>query len=423
MFIVKLIIINIGLGGEGEEIVMYTIKNKYLVLIGALMAQVTIAGLYAWSIFGTALQTEYGWSSDATFFPYALAQFIFAFSTLLSGRIVDKKGPRPALAIGALLYGGGLILSSFVTSPGLLYITYGVITGAGVGFVYVCPLSTLIKWFPKYRGMITGLSVGVFGGGSIIFKEVLSNLLLRNSVSEVFFTIGIVSFVLISIGALLTNNPEGFVKKSAEKGAHDYTTAEMVQTSKFKLTWLMYWLAVIPGLLVLGAAKNIGIEVAGLEASVAGGVISLLAIANAGSRLVSGTLSDKFGTLNMLKAVFVVTIASLLSLSFLTGSTVIFYVSVAGVAVGYGGFLALFPTFTNQEFGSYRYGSNYGVIYQAYGLAALTGIFIKRLAGSYSTTFVISAVAAMIGLGIAFKIKEGVHETLKSDDKPTVSKA
>ena len=96
-----------------------TIKNKYVVLVGALLAQVTIAGLYAWSIFGTALQAERGWSGDATFFPYALAQFIFAFSTLLSGRIVDKKGPRVALLIGGLLYGGGLILSSFVNSPGL----------------------------------------------------------------------------------------------------------------------------------------------------------------------------------------------------------------------------------------------------------------------------------------------------------------
>ncbi len=391
---------------------MYTIKNKYMVLVGALLAQVTIAGLYAWSILGTALQAEHGWSGDQTFFPYALAQFIFAFSTLLSGRIVDKRGPRPALAIGAVLYGGGLILSSFVTSPGLLYLTYGVITGAGVGFVYVCPLSTLIKWFPTNRGMITGLSVGVFGGGSIIFKEVLSNLLVTNTVSEVFFTLGMISFVLIIIGALLTNNPEGYVKQAAVKGEQDYTTAEMIQTRKFKLTWVMYWLAVIPGLLVLGAAKNIGIEVAGLEASVAGGVISLLAIANASSRLVSGTLSDKFGTLNMLKAIFVITIVSLLSLSFLAGSTGVFYISVAGVAVGYGGFLALFPTFTNQEFGSYRYGSNYGVVYQAYGLAALTGIMIKRLAGSFTTTFIISAVAAMIGLGIAFMIREGESEAV-----------
>lgn len=390
---------------------MYTIKNKYVVLVGALLAQVTIAGLYAWSILGTALQVENGWTGDQTFFPYALAQFIFAFSTLLSGRIVDKKGPRVALAIGGVLYGSGLILSSFVTSPGLLYITYGVITGAGVGFVYVCPLSTLIKWFPSKKGMITGLAVGVFGGGSIIFKEVLSTLLLTNSVSQVFLKLGLISTVLILLGAALTNNPEGFVKKVTEKSDGDFTTKDMIKTRKFKLTWLMYWLAVIPGLLVLGAAKNIGMEVAGLDATVAGGVISLLAISNAASRLVSGTLSDKLGTLNVLKIVFVITIVSLLSLSFITGNTLIFYISAAGVAVGYGGFLALFPTFTNQEFGSFRYASNYGVIYQAYGLAALTGILIKRVAGSFTTTFAISAVAAMIGLAISFMIKERKNES------------
>lgn len=385
---------------------MVTIKNKYLVLIGALLAQVTIAGLYAWSIFGTALQAERGWSGDATFFPYALAQFIFAFSTLLSGRIVDKKGPRIALVIGGILYGGGLILSSFVSSPAMLYLTYGVITGAGVGFVYVCPLSTLIKWFPKYRGTITGLSVGIFGGGSIIFQGVISKLLTTNDVSGSFLKLGILSMGLILLGAILTNNPEGYEKKSLEKGEGDYTTLEMMKTSKFKVAWIAYWLAVIPGLLVLGAAKDIGIKVAGLEASAATGIISILALSNSGSRLLSGTLSDKFGTLNMLKAIFVITVVSLIGLSFFATNTVIFYLSLIGVAIGYGGFLSLFPTYTNQEFGSFRYGSNYGVVYQAYGIAALTGIFIKGLVGTYSTTFMISAVAACIGLGLSFKLKE-----------------
>lgn len=110
---------------------MFNIKNKYLVLIGALLAQITISGLYAWSIFGTALQQERGWGSSEILFPYSLAQFVFAFSTLILGKLVDKKGPRIAF------------LSSFVTSPALLYLTYGVITGAGVGFVYVCPLNWL----------------------------------------------------------------------------------------------------------------------------------------------------------------------------------------------------------------------------------------------------------------------------------------
>ncbi|WP_432664881.1 OFA family MFS transporter [Wukongibacter baidiensis] len=389
-----------------KQQLLFNVKNKYLVLIGALLAQVTIAGLYAWSIFGTAIQAERGWGSNEILFTYALAQFIFAFSTLFSGRLVDKKGPRPALIIGGLLYGGGLILSSFATSPFMLYLTYGVLTGAGVGFVYVCPLSTLIKWFPKNKGMITGLAVSVFGGGSIIFKEVISRLLVGSNVSGAFLNLGLFSMVLILIGAVFTNNPEGFEKKAAEKQEGDYTTGEMIKTPKFFKTWLMYWLAVIPGLLVLGAAKNIGIEVAGLDGAVAAGIISILAISNAGSRLVSGTLSDKFGTLNVLRAVFVITIISLLSLSFLAGIKAMFYLGVIGVAIGYGGFLALFPTFTNQEFGSFRYASNYGVIYQAYGLAALSGIFIKTMAGSFTNTFIISAVAATIGLVLAFMIKE-----------------
>ena len=194
----------------------FNVKNKYLVLSGALLAQVTIAGRYAWSIFGTAIQNERGWGADEILFTYALAQFIFAFSTLFSGRLVDKKGPRPALIIGGLLYGGGLILSSFVNSPFGLYLSYGVLTGAGVGFVYVCPLSTLIKWFPKNKGMITGLSVGVFGGGSILFKEVISKLLVGSDVSGAFFNIGLISIALILTGAMFTNNPEGFVRKSAE---------------------------------------------------------------------------------------------------------------------------------------------------------------------------------------------------------------
>lgn len=393
---------------------MYRIKNKYVVLVGALLAQVTIAALYAWSILGTALQTEYGWTSDQTFFPYALAQFVFACSTLLSGRLVDNKGPRMSLMIGGLLYGTGFILSSFATSPQMLMVTYGVIAGAGVGFVYVCPLSTLIKWFPKYRGMITGLSVGVFGGGSIIAKRFFSDLLSSNTIAETFFKIGLASMGLILAGAMLTNNPSDYVKQAAEKGEGDYTTKEMVKTRKFKLTWLMYWLAVIPGLLVLGAAKNIGIEVAGLNEGAAAGVITLLAIANASSRLISGTLSDKIGTLNVLKISFVITIGSLLSMSLISGNTIVFFIGAAGVAAGYGGYLALFPTFTNQEFGSYRYGSNYGVVYQAYGLAALTGTIIKRLAGSYTTTFIVSAIASTIGLAIAFMIRERKQASISS---------
>ena len=393
-------------------------QNKYVVLVGALLAQVTIAGLYAWSIFGTAIENEKGWSSDEILLTYSIAQFVFAFSTILSGKLVDIKGPRITITIGGLLYGGGLILSSFATTPLMLYLTYGVIVGAGVGFVYVCPIATLVKWFPKRKGTITGLAVAVFGGGSIIFKDVIGWLIEGSDVSTAFLQLGIVTAAIIVLGAQLTSNPPGYTKATVSKGAGDFTTQEMVKTRNFRLTWVMYWLAVIPGLLVLGAAKNIGLEVAGLGDAAAATIISILAISNASSRLISGSLSDKLGTLNVLKAVFVVTILALLSLSFLADNPSMFYLGVVGVAVGYGGFLALFPTFTNQQWGTYRYGSNYGIVYQAYGLAALSGIFIKSVVGSYTNTFIVSAVAATIGLGIAFLIKERAPATTEKGTSP-----
>jgi OFA family oxalate/formate antiporter-like MFS transporter len=381
-------------------------QNKYVVLVGALLAQVTIAGLYAWSVFGIAIERETGWSSDEILLTYSIAQFVFALSTIVSGRLVDIKGPRITIIIGGILYGGGLILSSFATSPLMLYITYGVITGAGVGFVYVSPITTLVKWFPEKKGAIIGLSVAVFGGGSIIFKDVIAWLLVDSDVSTAFLHLGLITTVIIIIGGLLTSVPAGFKKSLLQKTDEDYTSMEMLKTPKFYLTWIMYWLAVIPGLLVLGAAKNIGIEVAGLGDEAAATIISILAISNASSRLISGALSDKAGTLNMLKGQFVVTILALLLLSFLAETPALFYLGVVGIAVGYGGFLALFPTFTNQQWGIFRYGSNYGLVYQAYGLAALTGIFIKSVVGSFTNTFIVAAIAATIGLGVSFFIKE-----------------
>ncbi len=381
------------------------IRNKYTVLFGALLAQLTIAGLYAWSIFSTAIIDEFAWSDNEVLITYSIAQFVFAFSTIFSGRLVDKKGPKITLIIGGLLYGGGLILSSFATTPMMLYLTYGVITGAGVGFVYVCPLSTLIKWFPNNKGTITGLSVAVFGGGSILFKEVIGALLNNNDVSGSFMYLGILSMVIIIFGAMFVSLPKGYEKAVMTKSNDDFTTKEMIKTIKFKKVWLMYWLAVIPGLLVLGAAKNIGLD-ASLTVAAAASLVSILAISNASSRLLSGYLSDKFGTLNILKGIFGITIISLLTIALFADVTYLFYIGIIGIAVGYGGFLALFPTFTNQQFGSYQYGSNYGIVYQAYGLAALSGIFIKTFVGSYTNTFIVSAVAGAIGLMIAFSIKE-----------------
>ena len=221
------------------------------------------------------------------------------------------------------------------------------------------------------------------------------------------------------MGALLTNNPEGFEKQKTEKEEGDFTTGEMVKTSRFRILFLMYFLACIPGLLILGSAKNIGIEVAGLEAGIAAGIISILAISNAASRLVSGALSDRIGTLRVLRIIFAITVISLLMLSFLAEQRIMFYLGVMGVAIGFGGFLTLFPIYTNQAFGKFRYGSNYGIMYQAYGLAALAGVLVRSAAGNYTNTFILSTVCAALGLGLSFLLNEK-HNAVKQMNRKVI---
>ncbi len=385
---------------------MFRVRNKWLVLGGAILAQLTIGAIYSWSIFNNALVEEKGWSQNQVYLTYVIAIFFFALITIVSGRLVENKGPRFTAIVGAILYGSGVILSSLATAPWMLYITYGVIAGCGVGFVYVCPLSTLIKWFPNKKGMITGAAVAAFGSGSLIFKNIIQSFVDNQGVSAAFLYVGIIFLIVTLLGAIFFDVPEGYAKKELVKTDADFTTEEMVKTSKFYKLTIMFMFGVTPGLLVIGLAKGIGTELVGLEAAAAAGAVTVIALFNAGGRLISGTLSDKFGPFPVLKVLNVATVIGLVMLSFLTLNVVTFYIALIFVAFSYGGNLALFPTITNQQFGSYKYASNYGLVYQGYGIAALLGYFIKLSSSAMEVTFIISAVAVLIAIGISFTVKD-----------------
>lgn len=387
------------------------VKNRYIVLVGVLLAQFTIAGLYAWSALGLGLQLERGWSSDAVILPYSIAQTVFALTTILSGKLLDSKGPRIVMLIGALFYGGGLVVSGFANQPMLMNISFGVLTGIGIGFIYICPLATLVKWFPEKKGFVTGISLAVFASGSIVYKQVITFLFdnMNLNVSNSFIILGLISFVLIFIGALFTNNPPKYIRSETVITDSDFTTRAMIKNKKFKYLWVMYLMATIPGLLILGASANIGIEVGGLERSVALGLITILALTNGISRIIAGYLCDKFGTLEIIKLNFYITIISTLLLM-TNFNQVMFMIGIVGVVFGFGSYLALFPVFTNRAFGSHWYGANYSIVYQAYGLASLFGIMAKIFVGSFSNLFIVVLITSLIGLVLSYRIGAFVNK-------------
>ncbi|MBI9013033.1 MAG: OFA family MFS transporter [Clostridiales bacterium] len=396
-------------------------NKRWFVVFGAVLLQVCLGAIYSWSLFNQPLMDKFGWTKDQVVLTYSIAIFVFAFSTIFSGRLADKIGPRKVATIGGILYGTGMILASFASSLPMLYFSYGVLAGAGVGFAYVCPLSTCVKWFPEKKGFITGIAVGAFGAGSLIFKSVIEFFIENTGVSSTFLYLGIIYMVLVVIGAQFLILPKVSAKGTKNKsvGENSYTAKEMMKTKSFYMVWIMYMFGCMPGLLVIGLAKDIGIEMVKLTPVTAANAVGLIALFNAGGRLAWGTISDKLGRVKVVTMMFIMTAVALLVMSLIQLNYVTFFLCLAAIAFSYGGFLAVFPTITGQFFGQKNLGANYGIIYQAYGIAALIGPIIKGNAADFNQTFLIAAGFAVLGMVISLLVKAPVQNIVTLETTQT----
>lgn len=398
----------------------YKITNKWVVVFGALTAQMAIGALYAWSLFNKPIAMAYSWDLDSVVTTYAITLVSFALTMIFSGWLHLKKGPRFTALIGGILYSSGIILTAFISSPAMLYFTFGVMGGAGVGFIYVCQLSTLVKWFPNNKGAITGIATAFFAFGAILFKEVITKLLsisdttiyTEEMVSSTFLTLGIIYAVMTIGGALLLDVPTKEIKnvKSKEFVCKDCDTRELFRSPNFYKLVFSDLLALMPGLLIIGLAANIGtdyIKMTDSDLISASTLVSVLALFNAGGRLLSGRLADKFGALKIYRIMYLITIISLAFLSFVQVKP-ISIVAIVLIGVGYGSFLSLVPTITGKLFGPKNFSSNYSFVFLAYGAAALLGITIKKSV-TFEQAFLIAMVTAIVGLIVASTIKDNSY--------------
>lgn len=391
----------------------YRITNRWIVVLGAISAQLAIGALYAWSLFNQPITEAFGWNFDNVVTTYSISLLSFSLATMISGRLNLKIGPRYTALIGGFLYSGGILLSSLVTSNVMLYLTYGVMAGAGVGFVYVCQLSTLVKWFPNKKGIVTGLATAAFALGGFVFKTVITDMFdvpvyTQEIISGTFLTLGIIYAIMTIGGSLLLDVPkeEVSVSKAGINFIKDFKTSEMLRTKNFYKLLISDLLALMPGLLVIGLAKDIGTQFVGLDYQTASFVVGFIALFNAAGRLASGYLADKLGAINVYRTMYLVTIISLGVLSFVDLTYPIFLLAILGIVLGYGSFLSLVPTIVGKLFGGKYFSANYSLIFQAYGVAALIGPIIKRSSTGFDQTFMIAMITASVGLIVAMTIKE-----------------
>lgn len=411
----------------------------WIVTFAGTSINLALGVLYSWSVIAKSMKLPvsdggWGWTATQTQLPYAVACAMFAIMMVFAGRAQDKYGPRIVASIGGAMTGLGLIVASFA-SPNNVFLAvlgFGVLAGAGIGLGYASATPPAIKWFPAAKkGLISGLVVAGFGLASVYIAPLTTMLIKENGINQTFFLLG-VAFLIISVvfSQFLKNPPAGYVpaekpskKKHASGNApaqkkHDYDWYEMLRTRQFYLLWIMFALGAAAGLLTIGSlASIVSAKVAGSSTDVAvlaeaakwsSLMVAILAVANAGGRVVAGFFSDLIGRVRTMRLVFFY--QAICMLVFPELGTISFLV-LGSIFVGfnYGALLALFPSTTGDYFGTKNLGVNYGLVFTAWGFGGVFGPImagmIKDATGSFSLAFQISAALCFVAALVTFVTK------------------
>ncbi|MGE6378427.1 L-lactate MFS transporter [Peribacillus muralis] len=381
--------------------------NKGLIVFGTVIIQIGLGTIYTWSLFNQPLADKFGWKLSSVAITFSITSFALAVATLFAGRLQEKWGLRSLVAIAGIVLGAGLIASSFVSSLLVLYITAGVVVGFADGLAYITSLSNLIKWFPERKGLISGISVSAYGLGSLLFKYINTWLLNNVGVSQTFMYWGIIVMAMVLIGSRFVREapePAG-TDASSLSNSNNYTVKEMMRTKEVYLLFVMFFTACMSGLYLISIAKDVGVQLAGLDAVTAANAVAMIAIFNTIGRLILGALSDKISRMKVIAFSFLVTAAAVLVLTFGNISYALFFTCVAGIAFCFGGNITVFPAIVGDFFGLKNHSKNYSIVYQGFGLGALSGSFIAAIINGFRPTFMIIAVLCVVSFIIALRVR------------------
>lgn len=381
--------------------------NRLLIVIGTIIVQMGLGTIYTWSLFNQPLVDKFGWDLSATAITFSITSFALAFATLFAGKIQDKWGLRRLIACAGIMLGGGLMVTSQVSSLWMLYLVAGVFVGFADGTAYITSLSNLIKWFPEKKGLISGISVGAYGTGSLVFKYINTSLIAAYGVSTAFLIWGIIALAMVVGGSFLLKEAQEAetTTTSLAPEQKNYTVKEMLKTKQAYLLFVIFFTACMSGLYLIGIVKDIGVSLANLDVATAANAVALVAIFNTIGRIILGALSDKVGRIKVVSGTLVVTAAAVTVLNVVPLSYPLFFACVAAIAFCFGGVITVYPAIIADFFGLKNQSKNYGVIYQGFGFGALAGSMIAAVLGGFHATFTVISVLCVVSFIITLIIK------------------
>ncbi len=378
--------------------------KRWIVLTAGVILQTVLGGVYAWSAFTPSLINNYGFSNSQAGFIFGLTIAVFTCVMVISGQLLSKFGPRIIAGTGALLFIAGYLFASL--SNGSFYLVLlgiGVITGAGIGTAYVCPLTVTMKWFPNNKGLVTGIAVAGFGAGAVALSFAVQQLLYvaQWDVMAVFRFVGLAFGGVAFLSTMFLSDPSKPEEDGHDESAQKSTRAYILSVP-FALLCLGMFSGTFAGLLAIGNLTPIMLR-AGLGDNAATLSISLFALGNTAGRITWGQVHDRIGTRATVIVSLIFLGVFLLPLS-LSLPTALMLLVVVLVGLGFGACFVVYASSIVDYFGIDFFPRLYPLCFLGYGVAGIIGPgfggWVADTTGSFASAVLLSSVIVLVSAAV-----------------------
>ena len=400
------------------------LNKRWLYLAVGVFTMLFSGVLYAWSILKIPFKEDFGWDDKALALNFTLTMCFFCLGAFFGSLICKRIGPKITLIIAGLLVGVGFISTGFLNDslPYLLYITYALLAGTGIGISYNVVVSTVNSWFPDKKGFCSGCLMMGFGISTLLLGNVVSKLFEIEAIgwSKAYILLGaVVGVVLIIAGIILRKPsadivfPEAKAKKSIKKEGfevRDFTTKEMLKSFTFWRAFVFMILITAVGNTVISFARDLVLSVDATPA-LATTLVGVLSIFNGLGRIFTGALYDALGRkLTMLFSnVLTIFAAGLTLVAVLTSSLPLCIVGLCLTGLSYGSSPTITSAFTASFYGTKHFPTNYSITNFNLIVASFIATFSSSLltsTGSYTAPFILLLSLAVVALGLNFTIRK-----------------
>lgn len=385
------------------------LNRRWLYLILGVASMLFAGMIYAWSILKAPFTAF--WTAPQLALNFTITMTCFCLGGFVGAKLSKRFGIRPTIIAAGLLSCAGFALTATVdgSSIVMLYLSYGVLAGLGIGIAYNAVISTVNAWFPDKKGLCSGCLMMGFGASSLVIGGLASRVMTAWGWQKAFLLVGIALGAVLVVTALILKKPGAdmiFPAPKARKAvgseafeARDYATGEMLQRVSFWMAFVSIGLLAAVGSSVISFARDLALSV-GAEAALATTLVGVLSVCNGLGRIFTGALFDAKGRRFTMLAANVLTIcaAGVTLVAVTMGSLPLCIVGLCLVGMSYGSCPTVSSAFVSAFYGPKHFPTNFSIMnFNLIGsslMATACGSLLST-SGGYSAPF-----ALLLGLSV-----------------------